>query len=63
MIGLGGPFWFDVARRLSAVRQKLGGGGGDKSQTPKTPAPLNDHNNIIEKIAEQEPTSTGRKTE
>jgi len=54
LIGLGGPFWFDVARRLSAVRQKLGG-GGDKSETPKPPAPASDHHSIIERITDQEP--------
>ena len=60
LIGLGGPFWFDVARRLSAVRQKLGG-GGDKTETPKAPAPVSDHHSIIERIADQEPPEIQKK--
>lgn len=44
LLGLGGPFWFDVVVRLSSVRQALSGGAGAAAaagpppQAPATPA-------------------------
>lgn len=40
LIGLGGPFWFDVAKRLAAVRTVLRGGKGDQTgpRTGEDPA-------------------------
>lgn len=32
LIGLGAPFWFDVAKRLSEVRQMFGAGGSDSTR-------------------------------
>ena len=60
LIGLGGPFWFDVARRLSAVRQKLGG-GGNKTETSESPKPTDGHHRIIGKIVDREPPETPEK--
>jgi hypothetical protein len=37
LIGLGGPFWFDIASALSQVRNLLGSVGGKSRETP-TPA-------------------------
>ncbi len=36
LLGLGGPFWFDVVMRLTAVRQAVRGGGGQAA--PAAPA-------------------------
>ncbi len=49
LIGLGGPFWFDVASKLGSIRRKLGGGGSaaDSGQPPK---PKDSHAAVIEKI-------------
>lgn len=32
LIGLGAPFWFDVAKRLAQVRQMFGGAGSDETR-------------------------------
>lgn len=50
LIGLGGPFWFDVARKLSEVSRKLRNGGGS-SETGRPEPPGDNHEEIIEEIA------------
>lgn len=49
LIGLGGPFWFDVARKLSDVRRKFSSGGG--TPEPVQPeAPEDDNDEVIKEI-------------
>jgi len=50
LIGLGGPFWFDVARKLSDVRRKFRDGGGPP-ESSKPEAPVDDADKVIEEIA------------
>ena len=61
LIGLGGPFWFDVASKLGGIRRKLRGDGSatDSGQSPK---PDDDHDALIEEItADSKSKSVGRK--
>jgi hypothetical protein len=61
LIGLGGPFWFDVARKLSDVRRKLSSGGG--TPEPVKPDTSEDDNDevIKELAAESEPENSRSK--
>lgn len=61
LIGLGGPFWFDVASKLGGIRRKLRGDGNatDSGQSPK---PDDDHDALIEEItADSKSKTAGRK--
>jgi hypothetical protein len=62
LIGLGGPFWFDVARKLSDVRRKFRDGGGPP-ESGKPEAPVDDPGKVIEEIAaDAKPEKTGRRS-
>jgi hypothetical protein len=52
MIGLGGPFWFDVARRLAGIRQ-ISPGRDSKGDTEQTPAPGARRAELIKDLTEQ----------
>ena len=59
LIGLGGPFWFDVARKLSDVRRKFRDGGGPP-ESGQPEAPVDDPGKVIEEIAaDAEPEDSG----
>ncbi len=61
LIGLGGPFWFDVARRLSDVRRKIRNGDG-AAETVKPEAPVDDTDKVIKEIAaDTKPKTAGRR--
>jgi hypothetical protein len=49
LIGLGGPFWFDVASKISGVRRKLQG-DGNAAASDRPPKPDDDHTAVIEEI-------------
>jgi hypothetical protein len=49
LIGLGGPFWFDVASKLGGLRNKLRG-SGSPTKTDQPPEPADDHQKLIEEI-------------
>ncbi len=62
LIGLGGPFWFDLASKLGGIRRKLGSAGSaaDSGQPPK---PDDDHDAVIEEItADSKSKTAGSKT-
>ena len=62
LIGLGGPFWFDVASKLGGIRGKLKGNGktAASGQSSETNA---DHHAVIEKLAADAKGKTaGKKT-
>jgi hypothetical protein len=50
LIGLGGPFWFDVARKLSEVSRKFRNGGGPPESAQPEP-PADNHQRVIEELA------------
>jgi hypothetical protein len=60
LIGLGGPFWFDVASKLGGLRNKLRGDAkaAEPVQTSQTDA---DHDAVIEKIAADSKSKTAAK--
>jgi len=59
LIGLGGPFWFDVARKLSDLGRKIRGGGG-AAEPVKPEAPVDDPDKVIKDIAaETKPKTSG----
>ena len=59
LIGLGGPFWFDVARKLSDLGRKIRGGGG-AAEPVKPEAPVDDPDKLIKDIAaETKPKTSG----
>ena len=60
LIGLGGPFWFDVASKLSDVRRKVSG-GQKPEESVKPEAPDEDHAKVIEKIASSSKSKTPTK--
>jgi hypothetical protein len=49
LIGLGGPFWFDLAMRLSQVKQTLTGKAGGQPET--TPAPASPRDQAIAQVS------------
>jgi len=49
LIGLGGPFWFDVASKLGGIRRKLSG-DGNATQPARPTKPDDDPDAVIEKI-------------
>ncbi len=50
LIGLGGPFWFDLAMRLSQVKQAL---SGTAPAQPTADAPVPPRDKAIAKAADQ----------
>lgn len=49
LIGLGGPFWFDIASKLGGIRRKLGG-AGSAAAAGQPPKPDDHHDAVIEEI-------------
>jgi len=60
LIGLGGPFWFDVASKLGGLRNKFRGGANPAgSDQPSKTDP--DHDAVIEKMTADSKSKTVRK--
>ena len=56
LIGLGGPFWFDVASKLSVFRQKIRG-AKDQKETDRAQEPDEDHEKVIEELVSSSKTT------
>jgi hypothetical protein len=62
LIGLGGPFWFDVASKLGGIRRKLRG-DGSAAASGQPSKPDDDHDALIEEIsAGSKSKAAGKKT-
>jgi hypothetical protein len=62
LIGLGGPFWFDVASKLGGIRRNLRG-DGNAAQPAQPSKPDDDHDAEIEKItADSASKSAGKQS-
>jgi hypothetical protein len=59
LIGLGGPFWFDVATKLSTVRQKIRG-SKDHKDNDESPKPDEDHKKVIEELVTSSQTTAAK---
>jgi hypothetical protein len=53
LIGLGGPFWFDVAKKLSQVSSSLRGKGQPGQPAEAEAAAPQDRATLISKLAER----------
>lgn len=61
LIGLGAPFWYDVARRLAAVRSAFNGKGSPEEQHSGSDATasLRDRETLIDRIAKEAKATQG----
>lgn len=60
LIGLGGPFWFDIASKLGGIRRKLRG-DGSAAESGQPPKPDDDHDALIEEITADSKSKTARR--
>ena len=61
LIGLGGPFWFDVARRLAGIRQQISPGRDDRETTEQAPKTGARREELIKNLAAKaEPVNSRR---
>jgi hypothetical protein len=62
LIGLGGPFWFDVASKLGGFRRKLRGDANAAQSDPASKSYADLNAAIEDMTAESEPKPAGKKT-
>jgi uncharacterized membrane protein YciS (DUF1049 family) len=61
LIGLGGPFWFDVARRLAGIRQQISPDRDDRETTEQAPKTGARREELIKNLAAKaEPVNSRR---
>jgi hypothetical protein len=61
LIGLGGPFWFDVARRLAGIRRQISPGHDDRETTEQAPKTGARREELIKNLAgKAEPVNSRR---
>ena len=61
LIGLGGPFWFDVSRRLAGIRQQISPGRDDRETTEQAPKTGARREELIKNLAAKaEPVNSRR---
>ena len=61
LIGLGAPFWYDVARHLAAIRTVFGGKGSgeEKHRGADATDDAGQRDKLIERIAEDAKSAAG----